>query len=187
MVRKTAATIFGFACLLISLSAQAGYGSARRHWTESGRIYTATSLNSVLLWSATYFSPKFRHAFEKQHVKIESLAPAEADRFIAAQEVQQGKANEFFIGIFTQQETQEFSTDMSTFWKAELTAGDGTVLKPTAIEMVPIGPYERKMFPYLNRWNKAYRVFFPNADLGEKFSLTLKSIEGSSTLRWNNR
>ena len=58
-------------------------------------------------------------------------------------------------------------------------------ISPESVERVPITPYERKMFPYLDRWSKGYFVVFPKADIGGRFELRLESVAGGSTLKFD--
>lgn len=186
MAGKTLVCLAIVGALLGSIPAQASYRGTLRHHTETGRIYKLNTLDSVLLWNATYYSAAFRRAFEKKHARIKYLDPLETALFVAQEEAKQEKNHEFFVGLFTQNEFREFSTDRNSFWQVVLTAENGMEMAPDSVAMVPVGPYERKMFPYLNRWSQAYRVTFPKAELGKHFTLTLRSIEGSSTLKWDN-
>jgi len=184
MVKKTLISCLLISFFLPSLGAEAGYGSLRRKWTKSERIYTLKSLDTVLLWKTTYFSPEFRRAKTQKHIQLKYLDPMEAAQVVEKEEKRQEKYHEFFLSIFTQKDFQQFSMSPDSFWKMILTAEDGTVVHPVSIEMVPVGPYEQKMFPYLNRWSKAYRVLFPKAPLGNRFKATLRSVAGESTIQW---
>ncbi len=166
-------------------SVEAGYGMKLRKYTERGRIYSLYNFDAKLVWNATFFSDEFREAFEKKHVKVYHMDDQmEISQFIAEQEYEQQKGWDFFIGFYTKQEYKQFSSDSDSFWKLHLTTGNGAVIEPISIEMIPISPYEKKMFPYLNRWSKAYRITFPKVELGDSFSLTAKSVAGKSILKW---
>ena len=169
---------------LFSSAAEAGYQSSVRKWTHKGRIYRVTDLDTVLLWRAPYYSPEFRRSQAQKEIDLKFLDTVAAAQWVEAAEEKQQQGHEFFISIFTQKDFKDFSTGPSSFWDTVLTTADGTVLKPLRVEMVSVTPYERKLFPYLDMWSKAYRVTFPPEDLGKKFQLTLRSIEGKSTLRW---
>ncbi|MBU4483890.1 hypothetical protein KKA47_00540 [bacterium] len=161
-----------------------GYGSSRRKYTKSDRVYSIKDFDANLIWNVTYFSDGFRQAYSEQHAKINQLKPLEAARFYADQQREQAKTHEFFIGFYTRQEYKNFTDDRDSFWHIRIITEQGEEILPSSVGLVPIAPYERKMFPYLNRWSKAYKVTFPKAPLGEKFKLKLYSIIGESVLKF---
>ena len=161
------------------------YNSMVRRWTQHKQWYNAETLQVDMMWHATYFSPEFRRAFEEKHIQIKYLDPVAAARFIADQEKQQTEGDEFFIGLYTNKLYKEFSLGKESFWEALLLTEDGETLKPIRIDMIPLTPYERILFPYLNRWAKGYRVVFPKAPTGKKFELIMRSVLGETHLKWH--
>lgn len=181
--------IFGSGLLVVLLfanSAYCSYNSVRRHVTESARLYNLKQMEAQLIWKATYFSDSFRRAYEKRHIALNHLGPVEAARWIAEQEKQQGLYHEFFIDFYSQKEYRDFSLAATSFWQMVLTTEEGSELQPTKIEEITLTPYERKMFPSLNRWSRGYRVLFPKVTLGKSTTLTLRSVVGKSDLTWKH-
>ena len=160
------------------------YNGDLRHATKKGMLYSGDTFEAKVLWNATFFSDSFRHAYIKKTVKINRFDAIRAARYIAEQEYRQSEGWDFFVGLYTKKAYKKFSTENDSFWKIQLTTASGQVLKPTSIELIPLGPYEGIMYPYLNRWSKGYRVKFPKVELGDEISLTLYSIVGASTLKW---
>jgi hypothetical protein len=160
------------------------YSGDLRRATKSARIYSPETMEAKLIWHATFFSNEFRRSFERKHVKIHHMGALEAARFVQEEEYRQGRGWDFFIGFYTKDDYKKFSNEPDTFWRIQLKTANGEVVAPTSIEMIPVGPYERIMYPYLNRWSKGYRVTFPKVVLGRRFSVTLMSIVGQSTLTW---
>ncbi|MBT3181419.1 MAG: hypothetical protein HN337_02805 [Deltaproteobacteria bacterium] len=185
MLRKVSVLLAMIVFLLTAATADAGYAMKLRKYTEHGRIYSVKNFDAKLVWHVTFFSDDFRKAFEEKHVKLHHMEDQmEISQYLAEQEHEQRAGWDFFVGFYTKQEYKQFSSESDSFWKIHLTTGSGEVIKPIAMEMIPIGPYEKKMFPYLNRWSKAYRITFPKVDLGDKVTLTARSVAGKSVLKW---
>lgn len=176
--------------VLCSIGVTAGatsksYRSSLNDWTRSKQLFSTTDVHVKILAHATYFSPEFRKAFTKQHIKKMYLKGAEAESFREEQEMEGRKGHEFFVGIYSPKPYRQFTSGPDTFWQAVLVTAKGEELKPLSVTPVGEAPYERVMFPYLNRWEKAYRVVFPKAALGEEFHLTLRSVIGQTHLWWD--
>jgi len=188
MKRVVVSLLLVISFIFISASADAGYKMQLNKYTERGSLYSFANFDAKLMWHATYFSDKFRKAFEKYHIKRHHMEDEEEiSQFKAEMSYDHDKCWEFFIGVYSRSDYKQFSSEKDSFWKLYLTTESGEKIKPISVEMIPISPYERVMFPYLNRWSKAYKVLFPKVALGKKFSLTLQSIVGKSVLKWRNK
>lgn len=177
----------GWIVLAFSFSADLhakSYRSFVHEWTRHKQLYNTVNMQTKIILTATWFSPEFRTAYEKEHIKRKYLDEAEAAVFTAEQERRKGAGDEFFIGFYTRKPYKEFSSGAESFWKAVLTTADGTELEPVRIEPIPITPYERVMFHYLDRWSYAYRIVFPKTDLTPPFTLTMRSVIGQTHLHW---
>lgn len=161
------------------------YRSSLSDWTRSKQLFSTTDVQVKVLAHATYFSPEFRSAYTKQHIKKNFLAGDQAARFREQQEMDAAKGHEFFVGIYSPKQYRSFTSGPDTFWQAVLVTAKGEELKPLSVTPVGVAPYEKVMFPYLNRWEKAYRVVFPKAALGDEFQLTLRSVIGQTHLWWD--
>lgn len=187
MTRRIIATAAFVAMIFVSATAAAGYRGELNRATKRGSIFTFDDFSARVIWNATFFSDKFRQAFKKRHLKISHLDELEAAKFIAEQEYRQSNGWDFFIGYYIKEGYKELSPDPESFWKIEIIAKNGEHIKPISIEKIQITPYEEIMYPYLNRWSKAYRVTFPKVELGRRFELFLHSAAGESTLKWKMR
>ncbi len=177
------------AALLLSATANAAvetYFAETRRVTHRGQAYNAFTWDAEVIWYATFFDDKFRTAFAKKHAKINHMGPIETAQWIEDQEYVQQRQWEVFISFYTKKDYKKFSLDSDSFWQIFLTTGKGEVVWPTAIEQVPITPYEKIMYRHINRWSKGYKVIFPKVNLGETYELTLQSIVGQSHLVWIN-
>ncbi|MBN1283530.1 MAG: hypothetical protein JXA24_07160 [Proteobacteria bacterium] len=169
------------------LASHAGYNRELKKQTRSGRIYHPNTWDAEIIWRATFFDDAFREEFKKRHQKIKHLNEIGAERFEMEQANRHLNGWDFFVAIYTKDEYKNFSHYEDTFWHIELRPAGGEAVKPILVEKLPITPYEKRMFPYIDRWSQGYRVTFPKVDLGGEFDLTIKSVVGSSTLEWNMR
>lgn len=174
--------------LLFSLAAcataSAGYGKELRRATEKGSVYHSTDWQAELILRATFFSDAFREAFAKKHETLRYLSRPEVDRYVAEQEMRQREGWEFFLSVYTRKQYQNFSNYDDSFWKIYLITGSGERVEPVSVDLLPVTPYEKKMFPYIDRWSKAYLVVFPKVELGDEFELEMTSVVGTSRLKW---
>lgn len=171
--------------LPINLPSHAGYRSVLNKWTQSKQWYSTQTFQANIIWHATYFSPELRRAQTQRHIEKKYLNPMEAARYVAEQEKRQAASHEFFLGIYARKPYRQITSGNDSFWEVVLTTEQGEIAKPTSLEIVDIEPYEKVMYPYLNRWSKGYRVVFPKAALGSNFKLTLRSVLGESTVKWD--
>lgn len=184
MARRLTALALGLIVVMAAVDAFAlGYRWELRRATKRGQLYSAETMEAKLLWRATLFTERFRNASVKKTIAIKYLEGTDAERYRSEQQYEQEGGWQFFIGFYTKQEYKQFSMGPDTFWKIEMITDD-KVVEPLSIELVPIGPYEQIMFPYLNRWSKAYRVVFPKIPFGEFVKLRFYSMIGESTLTW---
>jgi hypothetical protein len=162
----------------------ATYRSELRKVTERDRIYNFDNFDARLIWHATFFSDDFRQAYIKKHAKINHLNDEDAEVFAAKQNWRQENNWDFFIGVYAQSDYKKITSGKDSFWNIYLITESGEKIAPSSVEPIPISPYERMMFSYLNRWAKGYRISFPKIELGKKFQLFLYSVVGDSTLKW---
>lgn len=163
----------------------AGYRSLLRKSTRSKQWYSTQTFQANVIWKATYFSPEFRRAFAKKHAKKNFLGPLESAQYMAKQEEKQSRVDEFFVGLYARKDYRSLALGENSFWEVVLINEKGEAVEPESIEFVEITPYERIMFPYLDRWSQGYRVLFPKTELGSHFKLSLRSVLGESVLKWD--
>lgn len=165
--------------------AKPNYRKELKKVTKRGQTFDGTTWDAEVIWHATFFSDKFRKAFIKKHATIHHMGPLETAQWKADQSFVHNERWDFIVVMYTKKEYKRFSMDIDSFWDIILTTENGKSVHPTSIEQTPSTPYEKVMFPYINRWSKIYRVSFPKVNLGNKIQLTLQSIVGVSTLEWD--
>lgn len=178
------------ALIIVTFFAQlsfAGYGSELNRATKHGRIYAFETLDASLIWHASFFDERFRAAFIDKHLDLNRIDDAiEASAYEAEQRRAQADGWEFVVALYAKKDYQTFTNDGGSFWRIQLITSSGERLKPENIVSIPVGPYEQKMYPYLNRWSKLYRVTFPKVNFGDSFELNLRSVAGESALKWKS-
>lgn len=165
--------------------AKDSYRSFVKKWTEHKQWYSAKTMQAEMLWHATYYSSEFRRALEQEYIKRKYLNPIEAAQYVAEQEKKQAEGDEFFIGLYTVKPYRAFSMGKESFWQIRLFSESGEEIEPLRIDIVEITPLEKILFPYLKRWEQAYRVVFPKLPLGNSFELVLRSVIGETRLKWD--
>lgn len=171
-------------CFAVTTAEARSYHGEVRHWTRSRQMFSNTDMTLQARIHATYFSPELRQKYIQKHIQKKYLEPVEAARYTAEQQQMQDRYHEFFVGLYTPKPYIPFEMGKGSFWEMVLVTADGEMVRPVGIEQIDKTPYEHNMFPYLDRWNKAYRVLYPKAELGESFSLTLRSVVGATDLKW---
>lgn len=171
--------------LLFSANAFASYRSDLKKVSRSESLYDAQVWDANVLWTSVLFTDEFRTSFAEQSIKKEHLEPTEAATAFADQMKKQAAATEFTLFLYTKKDYKKLTAGDDTFWKLRLQLPSGEWIRPSTIELLPMTPYIRVMFPDVNRWAKAYRVTFPKQELKGEFTLHLQSVIGESSMKWN--
>lgn len=189
MGKRTAAAAIALAVVAIFLCATAfaGYRTEFGRATKNQRLFDFETWDARIIWHATFFSDKFRSAFDERHLEVNHLTSEDAAPFLEDEKYRQENGWDFFIGFYTKKDYKKFSMDSDSFWEIYLTTASGEKVRPVSIDIIPITPYEKVMYKYLTHWSKAYRVTFPKVALGGEFSLTIESVIGESTMKWKNK
>lgn len=161
------------------------YKSTFKEYTRHKELYSFQTMKVAILVNATFFSPEFRDAHTRQHIKKKHLEGSDATEFAMKEARRQETTNEFFVAMYAPKPYKDFSTGKETFWDTVITTKDGREIKPISIEMFDSNAYTEVMFPYVNRWTKTYRVIFPKEDLGKSFTLSMRSPIGDTHLKWD--
>ncbi len=177
--------VLTFILLLASVEAYAAnYRSELRKVTRMGRVFSLKDFSAALIMHATLFTPEYRRAYEEKVTGLEQFDAVEAAKFIAETEKRKENGIEFFIGVYSKPSYSKFSDDETSFWKAEITTESGEVVPAKSIEEIQVSPLVERLYPYLNRWSKGYRLYFPHAVLGKNFEMKVHSVVGETILKW---
>lgn len=155
--------------------ASPSYRSVLKKWTRHERVYVLDNLEARLVWHATYLSDDFREARRQKIAEI----------YQETDEERQKKYDVFFIGIYAGSSQFPEIGKESGKWKLFLQAGHQEAVESVVFEKVPVTQVERMLYPYLDKWSKAYVVKFPKTiSEGDSFSLTMPGIPAKSVLMW---
>lgn len=175
-LKRTILTFGITLAVLVALNAHAGYRSELNKWTETGRAFAFDTMEARLIWNATLLSGKMIEAQNMLMLK-KKLPPLKYDL--------DGKTA-FFIGMYTLKDLKDFSIDDSSTWKIFLIGADGSEHPASSVQQVTITPTEQVLYPYLNRWSRAFIVKFPSTDLGSSPKLIMRSVLAESTLNFKH-
>jgi hypothetical protein len=157
------------------------YRKVLRKYTREGAIYNFDQLDTNYKWFATYHSPEFLEAFQKQYQKLYPEDQAGlADKL--KRELLEADKTEFFIALYAKARGLKRMTGENNLWVISLLVGD-KVLHPIAVENISLTPFQYHFYPYLDKWYLGYRVVFPlDASQIQKESMTLQlsSVAGNS-------
>lgn len=181
--------VFGFSVLAMALASPdlhaKSYRGHLRKATKHKQLYSIGDAKVKILWHGTYFSPDFRKAYVMEFSKRKFLDRWQVDLLIEEHKRRSLNGHEFFVEMYTPKDYKQFSMGKESFWQAVVTTQSGEILKPISINTIDVTPFEKEMFPYLDRWSHAYLVVFPKEELGKKFTLTLRSAIGQTHLKFS--
>lgn len=174
-----------FVLLIMSADALSmSYGRALSTATKRGHFYDVTTWDAKLIWRATFFSDEFREIYAKRETELKYLSPEDEKILMGNHQKKGAEGWEFFVCVYTKKPYKKITNDDGTFWNILLSSDDGNPVKPTSVESIPITPFYEVMYPFINRWSKGFKIVFPKIPLGNELELTLRSVVGSSTLKW---
>jgi len=172
------------------------YSDVLSRWTRSAKVFDG--IDARIYLSATYKDTSYIAAYVLRYSKAYKL---DEDYAMALSERELGEAdkyNEFFISVYTPDESWNDLEKRDSIWRLYLEDGTGARLLPVSITRVDKGdPLVREFFPYFDMWSAAYRVKFPRYsetgtepipnDLTGYLRLTVTGIMGEGTLEWRLR
>lgn len=172
-------------CVLVVLASgctQAGrsYRTQLQDASRRAEVFDFNSLRAELVWSAVHVSDAMRDARLKREAELRHMTPQETRRFIP--KLWHAHGTVFYVGFFAPRDAKALEAS-DAYWRVELKDSQGRVHRATRLEQTPISPLDRKLFPDLDYWSKAYFVVFPQ-EFEPPFSLTLYGLNATSTLQW---
>lgn len=139
-------------------------------------------MEARLIWHATYFSPEFQESLEQKLEEMGAETAASQTRWWAQHELD--KNDVFFVSVYSgSAKWAEIGKDDAA-WRFQLANEEGATIEARRIENVPITQTERALFPYLDKWSKAYLIKFPKNSASQKMQLKLLSPSANSVLKF---
>ncbi|MBI5886245.1 MAG: hypothetical protein HZB85_06650 [Deltaproteobacteria bacterium] len=197
-MRGAFVTIIAAFCLItgcggVKPAPEPEYSDVLSRWTRSTKVFDG--LDAKIYMSATYKDPSYITSYVSRYSKAYKLDEDYARSLLERELGEADKYNEFFISVYTPEESWNDFDSRDTIWRLYLEDGSGARLVPVSILRVDKGdPLVREFFPYFDMWSSAYRVKFPkysetgtepipNASTGS-LRLTVTGIMGAGTLEW---
>ncbi|MBI2346841.1 MAG: hypothetical protein HYV03_08235 [Deltaproteobacteria bacterium] len=180
--------LFGICCCLSLLAGGCStgsttYGRTLRQWTRHQKLYDFNTLSAELIWHATLLTVPLHEARVARESAMRGWSAEEVDRALPWAWSAPGTA--FMVGFYAPKEVQSLSLTEDYFWHLTLLLPTGEEVRPLSIEEVPASPLERKLFPYLHRWSRAYFIRFAPALPSGRIALRLRGLSANSTLQWD--
>lgn len=161
------------------LHARDSYKKVLKKWTRHDTVYVVDNLEARLDWNATYLSPEFREA------QAEKIAELREEVSAVGAGLPRSAYDEFFIGAYAGSSAWSGFGKNTGDWNIVLEAAGDPPVRPLRFERVPVGQMEKILYPYLRKWDQAYRVKFPKVvQPGQKFVLRMTGIPARSELVW---
>lgn len=168
------------------------YNRAIKTYSEDSKIYK--SLESILLWEATYKTDEFIKAYIDEYVRRYKLSDDKKSVLVEKIGKTGTEYNEFFIAVFTPDNRWNDLDTSGSVWKLYLEDDKGNRLEPISIDKHrDDNNYYADFFPYLDPWSIGYTVKFPKMTLGGDVislddssfvKLIITGAKGSTWLKW---
>jgi hypothetical protein len=160
-------------------------------WTRSAKIYQG--LDSQMFVTATFHSPEFRRVFALAFPEIYGHGGNITRRELVdlTHDIEQYLT--FFVSAYTADRKWNDLAKPDSIWRLSLEGEDGISVSPTEIIPVKIDANLQAVYPYIDRFDKAYLVRFKLADpmnrlvvkaSSDHFNLKVVSALGKANLRW---
>jgi len=168
------------------LEERENYYKTLRSWSHVKNNVFFQHLETTFIWHSTFKSEVFRQAFESYFKKLylegqEGLATELAQHWMNS-----SSQSEFFVSLYAAAKGMDNLEGPKSLWDLNLNVG-GQLYKPLSIEVLKLSPFYGKFFPYIDRWDRLYRVVFPvdpETLAHQTFSLQLYSIAGASEMKF---
>ena len=178
-------------------SARMAFVHTLRTWTRSTKIYN--QLDDKLFMSATYHTPGFRRAFAVAFPDIYGHGGKITRRELVDLTGGIDQHHNFFVSFYTADKRWNDIARDDSIWRLSLYSrdarGGGTETEVAPDDIIPIKMDEnlRVVYPYINRFDKAYLVRFPILDIlrqpivhhgTQEVVMRVASAMGVASLRW---
>lgn len=179
--------LFSLVLFFTAISAQAkSYQSVLKKNTKQKNVFVWDNMEVRLIWNTTYFSSEYKEKLEEQLEKMglsrEDNINRGKSRWWVNHELDKGDI--FFVSLYQgSAEWPEIGKDDGSL-QFQLLCPESRMLSAKRIENIPITQIERSLFPYLDKWSKAYLVIFPPNTMTSQCHLKLLSPSVQTMVKW---
>jgi secreted Zn-dependent insulinase-like peptidase len=190
-----AVALVALGCATPVLERQPEPSAADRRWAEERERFTRSRkmydlFDEQAFATATWQASPVREARALQLATWKEMTPAERDKLLAAERAEGESHEDFFLAFYTSDRRANDLLSQRSVWRIALAVpGEGEML-PEKVEAVTIDPTLEALYPYLGKFDLAYRIRFPRWK-GDKplaelpFELVIAGALGKIELTWN--
>lgn len=190
-----AAALAALGCATPMLERQPEPSAADLRWVEERGRFTRSKkmydlFDEQAFATATWQSPSVREARTRQLANWKEMTPEEREKLLAAERAEGERYEDFFLAFYTaDRRANDLLSHRSTWRIALAVPGEGEML-PERVETVTIDPTLEALYPYIGKFDLAYRIRFPrwkgDRPLAEiPFELVISGALGKIELPWN--
>ena len=167
------------------------YPKVLKTWTKSAKIYH--DLDSKMFITGTFHSPEFRRVFALAFPDIYGHGGNVTRRELVDLTDDIEQYFNFFVAVYTADRKWNDLSKPDSIWRLSLEGSEGVTVSPSEIVQVKIDANLRAVYPYIDRFDKAYLVRFKLADpmnrlviepSSDRFKLRIVSALGGADLEW---
>lgn len=144
---------------LANTDQEQAYRAVLRSVTSRSELYDAFDTNAFV--AATLQTPEFRAARARREAAFREETAAELEGRLLRERTEAAAAHEWIVGLNVSDPAHQDLDRKGSTWRLAMITPSGTVL-PTRIERVGRASLPlRAIYPYLDNFWVAYRVWFP--------------------------
>jgi len=135
-------------------------------------------------WHATYLGADFLKARRERLASLQEWSSEERGRQEMQDQKELREHDSFFVVIYAGSSAfPEVGKDTGK-WRISLESGDKQA-RPVQFETVSVTEVERGLYPFLDKWSRAYLLRFPKTiQEGKPFVLKMQGVPAKSELAW---
>lgn len=140
------------------------YDTVLKRWTREETLILFDELERALTVTATFETWDFRWAYTVRYAQDYRLTIPQRQRLLSKALEETRTEHEFFVTLYGAQQKFNDLTAPDTAWIVRLIDETGNETAPAQIESVRKPTIlERRYYPYVTVWRKAFRIRFPVA------------------------
>jgi len=162
------------------------YYKALKKFTHKKTNYLLRHLDTNYIWHGTFETEELRQAFEALFKQLYPDGQEGYATTLGKPWIEANPQSQFFLSLYAGSKGLDRLDGPETLWDLNLKVGD-KIYKPQLIEPLPLNPFYGKFFPFIEKWDRIYRVVFPvdhSLLATQEFSLQLFSVLGASEMKF---
>jgi hypothetical protein len=160
------------------------YQKVLSHFTREEEDFSLAQLDTNYSWIATYHSPELLGAVDRLLKKYYPDGFPPYTRQLRSEMSSQGQT-EFFVAMYAKSRQMKKMLGKENLWEMQLMVG-GKAIQPVLVKEVEINPIHYRIYPYLTKWHKGFRLVFPfePGPADSEFELQISGPFGSHRVKF---